>query len=211
MQTSAKHQIHHHLKKAIPHGVHRAKRIFRFKYPKIAILLAFAVFTYYIFSKPIVIDFITRLQGLSYPGVFLSGIFLTFGFTAPISIGFLINLKIGSIILAALIGGSGAMIADLFIFKTIKFSFMDELKELEKTKTIKKIEKIIENNRHIKIKHYLLYIFSGLMIASPLPDEIGVSVLAGLTTVKPLKLAVISFVINTAVVFSLVYLGTKIF
>lgn len=208
-EMSAKHRIHHHLKKAIPHAVHKARRIFRFKYPKLIILALFMVFAYYLFSKPIIIDLISNLQDFNYPGIFLSGIFLAFGFTAPISIGFLINIEVENIILAAIIGGIGGMIADLFIFKIIKFSFIDELKELEKTRAIREIEKIIENNKHIKIKHYLLYIFSGLIIASPLPDEIGVSILAGLTTVKPLKLAIMSFILHTIVIFLLIYLGIK--
>jgi hypothetical protein len=210
MQKTAKERIHHHLKEASPNGVHKARKIFSFKYHKLVLFALFIAAAYYVFTKPQVIDFISGLQKLSYPGIFLSGIFLVFGFTAPFSIGFFLNVEVDSIILAALIGGIGGMFADLFIFKMIRFSFMDELKELEKTKTLQKIEKIVKNNRHIRLKHYLLYLFSGLMIASPLPDEIGVSILAGLTTVKPLKLALISFALHTGVILSLIYFGIKV-
>ena len=145
-----------------------------------------------------------------YLGIFLAGTLFSFGFTTPISMGFLINVEVESIILAALLGGFGAMLADLTIFKVIRFSFMDEIKKLEKTKAIKRIEEIVENNRYIRIKHYLLYVFSGLIIASPLPDEIGVSILAGLTHIKPFKLALISFCCNTLGIFIIIYLGVKI-
>ena len=78
---------------------------------------------------------------------------------------------------------------------------MDEIKRLERTKAIRKIENITKKNRHVKVMHYLLYIFAGIMIASPLPDEIGVSMLAGLTTIRPLKLGIISFLVHTTVIF----------
>jgi len=35
------------------------------------------------------------------------------------------------------------------------------------------------------------------MIATPLPDEFGVGVLAGMTTIKPKILATISFLLHT--------------
>lgn len=93
------------------------------------------------------------------------------------------------------------MIGDLLIFKMIKFSFMDEFHELEKTKAIHEIEKIVNKKKRVLILHYLLYIFAGLILATPLPDELGVAMLAGLTTIKPLKLAIISFLIHSASIF----------
>jgi len=89
------------------------------------------------------------------------------------------------------------MIGDLIIFKTIKTSFTKEFKELEKIKVIHGIEKIVKKNKHVLIRHYLLYLFAGIAITSPLPDELGVSMLAGLTTINPIKLAIISFLLKT--------------
>ena len=47
-----------------------------------------------------------------------------------------------------------------------------------------------------RTKHYLLYAFAGLVIASPLPDEIGVSLL-GISKIKLYKFIIISFIFNT--------------
>jgi len=43
------------------------------------------------------------------------------------------------------------------------------------------------------------------MVATPLPDEIGVSMLAGLTTIKPFKLMIISFLLHASAVFFVLY------
>jgi uncharacterized membrane protein YdjX (TVP38/TMEM64 family) len=48
-----------------------------------------------------------------------------------------------------------------------------------------------------RFRHYLVYAFAGLIIASPLPDELGVALLAGFTHIKPWKFAIISYVCNT--------------
>jgi uncharacterized membrane protein YdjX (TVP38/TMEM64 family) len=133
--------------------------------------------------------------------------FLSFGFSAPFSVGFLIVSQPTNIFLATMFGALGAAFSDILIFKIIKFSFMNEFEELEKTKTIKKIREIVNKNINIKIKHYFLYIFAGIMIATPLPDEVGVSMLAGLTTIKPKVLATISFILHTTAIFLILKLG----
>jgi uncharacterized membrane protein YdjX (TVP38/TMEM64 family) len=42
-----------------------------------------------------------------------------------------------------------------------------------------------------------MYAIAGLIISSPLPDELGVSMLAGLTTINAKKLSIISFIMNS--------------
>lgn len=196
MEKRVHKQIHKKIKKHIPHTVHKAKKIIGFQYPKLLILIVSIILAYYIFSQSSVMDWVGGLNNLSYLGIFIAGMLLAFGFSAPFSVGFFIAAQPQNILLATLIGGFGAMMGDMIIFKTIKLSFMDEFHKLEKTKTIKFIEEKIKNNKNILIKHYLMYIFAGIMIATPLPDEIGVSMIAGLTTIKPLFLSIVSFILH---------------
>jgi len=74
---------------------------------------------------------------------------------------------------------------------------MDEFKILKKTKLYKEIYHIAHKTIHWKIKIYLTYVFAGIIIASPLPDEFGVAMLAGLTKIKPNILAILSFLLST--------------
>ena len=74
---------------------------------------------------------------------------------------------------------------------------MDEFRRLEHTTTFKLFRKSFSFKPLMKLKIYFLYIFAGLIIASPLPDEVGVSMLAGLTSIRISSLAMLSFVMNT--------------
>ena len=204
-----KNHIHKHLKEQTPKGVKRARRIFHFRYPKLVIFLLCFLAAYILFKNEN-INFLISLSKMGYLSNFIGGVLVAFGFTAPFGIGFLISSSPENIFIAALIAGIGAMVSDLIIFKFMKFSFMDEFRKLERTKTIKEIEGIVKKNKHILIKHYLLYVFAGIIIVSPLPDEIGVSMLAGLTTIKAERLAILSFILHTIAIFFIIYLGTII-
>lgn len=198
-------QIHKKLKKHSPKGVHKAKRLFAFKYPKLILLIILIILAFLLFRHPLISNAILGLNNLNYLGFFIAGILLPFGFSAPFAIGFFIIAQPESFLLAILIGGTGAMCGDMLIFRIIKFSFMNEFGELEKTKVIRAIENIIKHNKHVLIRHYLLYVFAGILIATPLPDEIGVSMLAGLTTVNPKKLAIISFFLHSLAIFLILF------
>lgn len=177
--------------------------LFEFKYPKLILLALSIVFAYYLFRNPVVVEKIASLHGLSYFGIFIAGLLFSFGFTAPFAFGFFLVIKPENIFLTALIGGFGAFLSDMIIFKTIKFSLMDEFLLLKKTTPLKKINKIIKKNFEWKIRNYILYFFAGLIIASPLPDEIGIAMLAGLTEIDQRKLGVISIIMNTIGIFIL--------
>lgn len=173
------------------------KKLFNFKYPKIILLVLAIILAYSLFRNQFIQDFVSHLGALSYVGILIAGILFAFGFTAPFSVGFFINLNPSNIWLAGIVGGFGALIADLIIFKTIKISFEDEFKRLRNSKAIIKIKKLIEKGLAERIKIYLMYAFAGILIASPLPDEAGVIMLAGLTKINAKSLAIISFILNT--------------
>lgn len=174
------------------------KRLFKFKYPKLLLFIIAIILAYYIFTKPSIGNFISNLGTLGYLGVFIAGIFFGIGFTAPFATGFFIVLNPQNIWLAAIIGGLGSVAANLLIFRFIKITFGDEFKRLRNSKDMKIIGKLITENLGKKIKLYLLYIFAGITIALPLPDEIGILMLAGLTHIKGHVLGEVSFVLHAA-------------
>lgn len=165
---------------------------------------------YIIFKNLKVEDFLSNLEGLSSFGIFIAGTLYSFGLTSPFSAGFFLTLNPGYILPAGIIGGLGAMFADLFIFKFVRFSFKNELLSLKEEKIIKKIRGIINIFIHKKVRSVLLVIIAGILIASPLPDETGVMILAGLTKIKGRFMAIISFVLNTIGILILLKIGTTI-
>ena len=173
------------------------KRLFKFKFPKILILCIVIILSYFIFRNPLVSDYLSGLGNLKYLGVFIGGILLAFGFTSPLAVGLFIIINPSNIWLAGIIGGFGALISDLLIFKFIRIIFQDEFNRLKRTQALKNIEKLITNSLGKRMKVYLMYVFAGILIASPLPDEIGVIMLAGLTKIKTVPLAILSFFLHT--------------
>jgi uncharacterized membrane protein YdjX (TVP38/TMEM64 family) len=190
------------------HRKHLPRILKEFHYPKTFLLIFCIILAYFIFKNPSVNSWINNLDSLSYFGSFIAGILLAFGFSAPIAVGFFITLKTGNLILTAIIGGLGALLADLIIFNIVKITFNDELRRIRKTRIMKEIEKILEKDLGKKLEHYLLYAFAGILIATPLPDEVGVSMLAGLTHIKQKILAIISFILHTIGIFIILLLST---
>lgn len=170
---------------------------YRFKYPKITLLIISILFAYFIFKNPVIYGSLSHLEGLSYLGVFIAGMLFSFGFTAPFAVGFFIALNPSNIFIAGILGGLGALISDFLIFKFIKISFEKEFRRLRNTKLMKETDCLFENVVGHKIKIYLMYVFAGFLIASPLPDEAGIIMLAGLTKIKSGILALLSIILNT--------------
>ena len=171
--------------------------LFKFRYLKLSLFVICIILAYILFKNPVIKNFVLSLENLSYMGVFIAGLFFSFGFTSPFSAGFFITLNTENIFLSGVLGGLGAMLADLFIFSLIRLSFKDEFLRLEKTKIVREVQNAIDKTIGKKLEHYLMYAFAGILIASPLPDEVGVTMLAGLTKIKPGILCIISFVLNS--------------
>ncbi|MFH1365129.1 MAG: hypothetical protein ABIH28_00920 [archaeon] len=190
------------IKEHAPKAFQSSKKKFEFRYPKLFFLGLSILLAYFLFSNSVVFSWVSGLgETNNYLGAFIAGILIAFGFSSALGVGLFIVLQPANIFLVAFIGGIGAMVSDLIIFKTIKISFEDEFNELKKTKAIMKIRSIVKENKHVLIKHYLLYAFAGIMIVTPLPDEIGVSMLAGLTTVKVKVLAIAGFILHALTIF----------
>lgn len=181
-----------------------------FDYPKLFILVFCIALAYILFRQPVVYGFLSGLNSLSYLGIFIAGMMFSFGFTAPFAVGFFITLQPSNIYFAAILGGCGALISDLTIFRFIRFSFMEEFERLKKTKTVRSVEGMIERRLGLRLTNYLLYAFAGFAIASPLPDELGVIMLAGLSKIKQSVLAIISIILNSLGILVILYFSAGV-
>ncbi len=150
------------------------------------------------------------LVSIGYFGTFLSGIFYAFGFTsAPAAAILLVLAKEQNFLTALLVGGLGALLSDVLIFLFIKFTFMDEIKKLRKEKIIKYIEK----EEKIIFGHYYMHIFPALadfLIASPLPTEIGVSMMAIMKKIALKKFLIIAYILHTMRIAVILLIGNFI-
>lgn len=167
------------------------KRFFIFTYPKLTLYTVAIIAAYFVFQMPVVYEAVTSFDALYLP-VFFGGLLYSAGFTTPLATGFLIAYDTSNPLTAALIGGIGALIADLGIFSFIRLSFMDEFNKLKKSSFIRHISNgcnYIPN----KIRTFFIYLMVAVIIASPLPDELAVAMLAGFTEVHPYGFASMSY------------------
>ena len=170
---------------------------FRLKYPKLLTLIFIILISYFVFQLDPVNSFLDKISfKYAYISSFIAGLLLPFGFTAPFAAGVFINLIAENILLATVLGGIGGLISDMVIFKIIRLSFMDEFEKLEHTKMMEEITYLLDTNAIHRFKMYIIYALAGLMIASPLPDEAGVAMLAGMTRINAYTLAILSFALH---------------
>ncbi|MEM4152506.1 MAG: hypothetical protein QXK80_00055 [Candidatus Pacearchaeota archaeon] len=169
----------------------------KFRYPKLTLIGAIIISAYFIFSNHSVKILLSQLNSFSYFGAFIAGLFYTYGFTGPLAAGFFIDLNPNNILLAGILGGFGALVSDLLIFDITRFTLIDEFNLLKKTKFVVGVSNSIEKIFGKQVKVMLAYLLAGVFIASPLPDEAGVIMIAGLTKIKQSVFITISFVLNT--------------
>jgi len=181
------------------------RRLFRWKYPKLVLLAISVGLAYLLFSR-VSLEVPLGTFG-SYVGSFIAGLLFSFGFTTPFAIGYFVSVSPDSLFIAALLGGLGAMLSDLLIFSFVRFSFMDEFRKLRSGKIASLVGRRLSIPLSDKVKHYLLYVVAGMIIASPLPDEFGVSLLSGVSHIRRVPFMLVSFVCNTLGILFFLYLG----
>lgn len=182
-------------------------RVYMSKYPKFLLLFITFIIAYLLFSGRSHEPFQNFIVGLGYAGTFVTGILFVYGFTAaPATAIFLILAQHQNIYLASLIGGVGALVGDLFIFSFIRQSFADEIRRLSR----EKIVAYFHHNIPGFLKKYMLPVVAGFIIASPLPDEIGVTMLAASKVISTKIFAIVSYLLNTAGIMAIYFIGNAI-
>lgn len=145
--------------------------------------------------------FLLNLGNFGYLGAFIAGALFVSTFT--VATGAVILLVLAermSPIEIGIIAGLGAVVGDFIIFRFIKNNLTQEL-------TL--IYNHIDGNHHLqKVLHskyfsWTLPVIGAIIIASPLPDEIGVS-LMGITKMSTFHFLLISFVLNAIGIFLVV-------
>ena len=174
------------------------------KYPKFILLIITVIFAYTLFEGRDLFFIHNIIAKTNYFGAFAAGLLFVYGFTAaPATTLLLITAKNQNLIITGLTAGFGALLGDLLIFNFIRHSFSDEIEKLTKEKILIWL--------HLKtpnvIKKYFLPIFAGILIASPLPDEIGVSIIASSFNISLRVFSIIAFLLNTLGIFIILLIG----
>lgn len=145
--------------------------------------------------------FLLNLGNYGYIGAFLAGILFVSTFTAATGVLILlIFTETLSPIEIGVIAGLGAVVGDFIIFRFVKDNLQNELED---------IYNHVDSKHHfIKILHskyfsWTLPVVGAIIIASPFPDELGVS-LMGISKMKIYEFLLVSFILNTTGIFLII-------
>jgi uncharacterized membrane protein YdjX (TVP38/TMEM64 family) len=179
----------------------------RFRYPKFFFLAITFIFAYIILAGSDLTGFRDFVISMGYFGAFISGIMYAYSFTAAPGTAILLILAARqNILVTGIVAGVGALLADVIIFRFIRHSFADEIERLSKEsffiKIAQKLPKLVDM--------YIVPVIAGVIIASPLPDEIGVSMLASCRTISVRTFIVLSYVLNTVGIFVVLVIGAQL-
>lgn len=137
---------------------------------------------------------LTSTKEIRFIGSFIAGILFTSVFTAaPATVALGEIAQSNSIVMVAIIGGLGALMGDLIIFRFVKDKLSEDLTNFFKISKLEKLKSLSKTN---SLK-WLTPLLGALIIASPLPDEIGVAML-GFSNIKNSAFIPLSFVLNSA-------------
>lgn len=144
--------------------------------------------------------FLLNLKDYGYIGAFFAGMLFVSTFTfATGAIILLVFAEALNPIELALIAGLGGVAGDFLIFRYIKNDLTKEIELIYKNIGGNHLSKVL----HTKYFSWTLPVIGALIIASPVPDEIGVS-LMGLSKMSIYKFLLIAFVLDFIGVFLIV-------
>ena len=162
--------------------------------------IIFAIF----FVKTGLLDFIINsVKDYYIIASFIAGIFFTSVFTiAPSSVALVHIAEYSPLHGVVVWGALGAVFGDLILFYFIRDRFADDIIRTFKPATIKHVL----HSLHFGFLRWLSPVIGALIIASPLPDEFGITLL-GMSKIKTSLLIPISFAMNMLGIYLLIVFG----
>lgn len=159
----------------------------------LGIIVASIIVAFFIHQSNLLANFLNSLFGVYFViGAFITGIFFASTFTVAIATSvFLTFAQHHNPLAIALVGGLGAFIGDSFILKFLRDDLIADFEYLEKHFPKRIAKRII----HSRLIFWFAPIFAAILIASPLPDEIGLLLLAGIR-LKYHHFFFLSFILN---------------
>lgn len=153
-----------------------------------------------------IIGHIVSLFGSTEVASFVAGMFFTSVFTiapASIALGNIATHGAGHVV--ALWGALGAVCGDLILFYFIRDRFSDDFMNSFGSVFMKHVARSF----HVGFFKWISPLAGALIIASPLPDELGITLL-GFSKTRTMTLIPISFIGNILGIYLIIWFGTTL-
>ena len=137
-------------------------------------------------------SFLASIGGLTQAGSFIAGMFFTSLFTTAPAMVVLGEIALtASPWTVAAFGSIGAVVGDYLLFLVVRQGLKKDIEFLIGHIGFRRLKKL----GHTRLFHHLLPLLGALVLASPLPDEIGLAML-GFSKVDKDKFLLISLAMN---------------
>lgn len=178
-----------------------------FKCPKLTLFIATVLVVYFLFSGILYTPLHNVLVYLGYFGTFLAGLLYPYSFTSVAATAILLIIaKTQNLLYAGLIASFGALLSDLAIFFFVKRGFCDEVLKLSKEPTIQRFSRWIRPS----FRAPLIVVLASILIASPLPTEIGIMLMTSVKQISTRKFAVVVYALHVSAIYVILLVGNKI-
>ncbi len=178
----------------------------RYELLKDLVVIVIGIFIAVMLNQLGFIDWLIFVLGGHELASFIAGLFFTSAFTiGPASVALIGIADNVSIHTVALWGALGAMCGDLVLFLFVRDKFSKDLTRALKPSFVKSVASTF----HVGFMKWISPVVGALIIASPLPDEIGLTLL-GFSRVPIAILMPIAFVMNTLGVYIIVWFAQAI-
>ena len=171
------------------------------KYKNTTFLFLSLAVAFFVLRNETLHSFLLHLGNFGYIGAFLAGILFVSTFTVATGAVILLVLAESlSPVEIGLVAGLGAVVGDFVIFRFVKDDLAREIRDIyNKFDGEYHLRKVL----HTKYFSWTFPVLGAAIIASPLPDEIGVS-LMGISKMSTMKFLLISFLLNAIGIFLIV-------
>ncbi|MFZ5844967.1 MAG: hypothetical protein ACOY0S_00680 [Patescibacteria group bacterium] len=177
------------------HAHHRRR-----KHKNLLFLLVSLVVAFFLARNATFHNFLLNLNNFGYLGAFFGGMLFVSTFAMPTGAVILFTLAQRlSPLEIGIVAGLGAVVTDMLTFRFAKDDLSDEVKIIYNELGGHHFNKVL----YSKYFSWTLPVVGALIIASPLPDELGVS-LIGLSQMKVWEFLPLSFLLNATGIFLVV-------
>ncbi|HLC39578.1 MAG TPA: hypothetical protein VJJ76_01720 [archaeon] len=213
----AHRHVAHHISRLKKYSYHRSRHLtqmqrtinywrqFEWKHRNLMWLLISIIIAYIIIQVPGITERIEKIGDFGYVGSFIAGLLFTYALTtAPATAAiFVLGKTLQTPFIIAVIGATGAVISDYLIFRFVRDRLLNELKTTG--------EEILGRGIHFSVNPNglaakVIPILAGLIIASPLPDELGAALL-GAAKIRTRVFIQYAFIFNLIGIFIIASLG----
>ena len=171
-----------------------------YKYKGLTLIFISILLTIFLSGNDFLNKTILNISSIPIIGSFIAGILYVSASTAPFGILLLLGLsKTLSSIEIAIIAGLGGVVADFVLFRFFRGDILPEVTPIYNKLGGQRLTRLM---RHRLLRWSLPFI-GAIIIASPFPDEIGIS-LMGVSRIKTYQFILLSLILDIGGVFLLV-------